>query len=70
MEGLTDEQKRYLDERFKQMEKDLDAKYAAKARDFRAWIVANPLPAARVIGVVCLAAGAMAGYWVHVLGLL
>ena len=57
MSGLTDEQRAEIERQVKAATEALDAKYAAKAGAFRAWINAHPLTAARVIGSACLLAG-------------
>ncbi len=61
MSGLTDEQKAEIARQVKEATAALDAKYAAKASAFRAWINAHPLAAVRVIGVACLVIGFVAG---------
>lgn len=44
--------------------KQADELRAAKGRWLRNWVTAKPLPAARVIGTVCLIVGAALGYLV------
>ncbi len=60
---LTDEQKKYLDAAVAKAQADAKAQYDAEAHQFREWIKANPLPAARVIGTVALIVGILVGYW-------
>lgn len=61
MSGLTEEQIAEIDRRVKAATAELDAKYAAKAHQFRDWINAHPLAAARVIGTACVVIGFVAG---------
>lgn len=57
MSAFTPEQQAEIDAAVAKVKADLDAKYSKGARRFRDWIVANPLPAARVIGFVCTVSG-------------
>lgn len=62
--SITPEIQKLRTEFSAQMEK-LDAAYSKDAHQFRDWINANPLPAARVIGSACVAFGAAIMYVVR-----
>jgi hypothetical protein len=61
MSGLTEEQRAEIERQVKAAAAEIDAKYTAKAHQFRDWINAHPVAAARVIGTACLLLGFVAG---------
>ncbi len=65
MSAFTPEQQAEIDAAVAKVKTDLDAKYSKGAHAFRDWITAHPLPAARVIGTVCLVGGFALGarFW-------
>jgi hypothetical protein len=62
MSAFTPEQQAEIDAAVARMKTELDAEYSKRAHRFRAWIIANPLPAARWIGSVVLFVGIAIGW--------
>lgn len=59
---MDDETKAKIDAAVKEALAVADKQREEKGKWIRAWIVAKPLPAARVIGTVCLIVGVGLGY--------
>ena len=62
MSAFTPEQQAEIDAAVAKVRAELDAEYSKRAHRFRAWIEANPLPAARWIGSVGLGVGVAIGW--------
>ena len=60
---MDDETKQAIKDGIAEGLKQADELRAAKGRWLRNWITTKPLPAARVIGTVCLVVGTALGYF-------